>query len=91
MIKPTLGRVVWYTNEKQEQHTALVCYVWNDTCVNLACFDGDGVPYARTSVLLFHGEEGEVRPEGLFCEWMPYQKVQAEKHAAEDLKTDPVV
>lgn len=86
MIKPTVGRVVWYhpefvpdsvTNERT--FAAIVAHVWSDTCVNLAVFDSNGVPYNRTSVFLFQGE-GE-RPGSQYAEWMPYQIGQAAKNA----------
>ncbi len=81
MIKPTIGRVVWFYSENHEEgkqaQAALVCHVWSDTCVNLAVFDANGVASNRTSVLLFQGA-GE-RPSRMFAEWMPYQVGQAKK------------
>lgn len=84
MIKPTIGRVLWFYSD---QHTdgdqpkaALVCHVWSDTCVNLAVFDANGVASNVTSVLLFQGE-GQ-RPSKSFAEWMPYQVGQAKKESA---------
>ncbi len=81
MIKPTVGRVVWFYSENHEDgkqpQAALVCHVWSDTCVNLAVFDANGVATNKTSVLLHQGE-GE-RPSRLFAEWMPYQVGQAKK------------
>lgn len=85
MIKPTVGRVVWYTPSVDEDFprqsnqplAAIVCCVWSDTCVNLAVFDANGCTHSRTSVLLL--QEGNERPTHGFCEWMPYQKGQAAK------------
>lgn len=81
MIKPTIGRVLWFYDENHTEgsqpKTALVCYVWSDTCVNLAVFDTNGVASNRTSVLLFQGEG--TRPSKQFAEWMPYQVGQAKK------------
>jgi hypothetical protein len=84
MIKPTVGRVVWFhpprsTPDHQPQ-AALVAYVWSDTLVNLAVFDHNGIASNYTSVLLYQGE-GE-RPASEFCEWMPYQQGQAAKTEA---------
>ncbi len=83
MIKPSVGRVVWFYSENYEEgkqpQAALVCHVWSDTCVNLAVFDANGVAQNRTSVLLFQGE-GQ-RPSAMFAEWMPYQVGQAKKEA----------
>jgi hypothetical protein len=80
MIKPTIGRVVWYwpTGDTSNQpHAAIIARVWSDEMVNLAAFDGSGVSYSRTSVPLYQGEGP--RPTGMHCEWMPYQKGQAAK------------
>ena len=80
MIKPTIGRVVWYhpsDAEPEITHAATVTYVWSDTCINLAIFDSNGKIYAETSVLLFQGKGA--RPSSKFAEWMPYQQGQAAK------------
>ena len=82
MIKPTIGRVVWFwenTHNQTQPLTGLVCYVHSDTAVNLAVFDVNGNPTSKTSVYLYQGE-GE-RPATYFAEWMPYQKGQAKKNA----------
>ncbi len=92
MIKPTVGRVVWYwpKDEKPTQpYAAIIARVWSDTCVNLAIFDANGNAIAGppTSVLLL--QEGNERPSGGgFCEWMPYQIGQAKKHEAEKHETE---
>ncbi len=85
MIKPTIGRVVWYWPPQNPQPVqplaAIVTHVWSDTCVNLAIFNENGCPIERppTSILLV--QEGVERPTGgHFCEWMPYQIGQAKKH-----------
>lgn len=84
MIKPTVGRVVWYWpgptdsivgNDGSQPLAAMIAHVWSDTCVNLAVFDGNGVGFNRTSVLLL--QEDSPRPSTNFAEWMPYQKGQA--------------
>lgn len=82
MIKPTIGRVVWYhppfvadSGANEQTLAAIVCYVWSDTCVNLAVFDANGVASNQTSVFLFQGESD--RPSSCYCEWMPYQIGQA--------------
>lgn len=82
MIKPTVGRVVWYWPGFLPMPTqplaAIVAYVHSDTLVNLAVFDANGVPSSQTSVHLWQGE-GQ-RPTNFFCEWMPYQIGQAAKY-----------
>lgn len=78
MIKPTIGRIVWfYENKQQEQPLpGIVCYVHSDTLVNLAVFDVNGNPAPKTSVFLFQ-DEGGYEPVTHFATWMPYQKGQA--------------
>lgn len=88
MIKPTVGRVVWYRPGNSDglvaigDHplAAIIAGVWSDDCVNLAVFDANGIPHSRTSVLLI--QEHHPRPDSRFAEWMPYQKGQAAKHEA---------
>jgi hypothetical protein len=87
MIKPTIGRVVWYHPASGEPVTdqpqaALVTYVWSDICVNLAVFDADGVASNQTSVLLWDSGSDIERPSQRYCEWMPYQQGQAAKTEA---------
>jgi hypothetical protein len=91
MIKPSIGRVVWFWpgsfdaalgnfSDKSQPLAAIVAYVWSDTMVNLAVFDPNGVSHNRTSVTLWQGD-GE-RPAEFFAEWMPFQKGQAAKTEA---------
>lgn len=100
MIKPTIGRVVWLWpcagvledkkivyRDKTLPLAATVAYVWSDRMVNLAAVDQDGKPFNLTSVLLLQGDE-TYAPVGSYCEWMPYQKGQAEK--AQAVRSTPV-
>lgn len=79
MIKPTIGRVVWYQPNGTEGYNgplaAIVCHVHSDTMVNLAVLDPNGNPLSRTSVVLVQDDDG--RPVGPYAEWMPYQKAAA--------------
>ncbi len=92
MIEPTVGRVVWYHPGPHEHGpspggqplAAHIAHVWSDTCVNLMVIDANGNPYSCTSVLLV--QDGALRPENCFCEWMPYQKGQAAKTEALEAK-----
>lgn len=91
MISPTVGRVVWFYDEKAASsgdcQAAIVTHVRSDTCVNLAIFDhnGNSVVNPPTSVRLL--QDGEERPtECCYCEWMPYQKGQAAR--TEQLEKD---
>lgn len=97
LITPTIGRVVWYWPSQQEidaksisifDHSqplaATVAYVFGDRLVNLSVVDHAGAQFRRTSVQLL--QEGDERPPtswGPFAEWMPYQRAQHEKQAAE--------
>lgn len=75
-IKPTVGRVVHYwvarPSPQREPLAAIVCSVISDTCVNLSVFDHGGNQSPETHVTLI--QDGDVRPESAYCEWMPYQK-----------------
>lgn len=94
MIKPTIGRVVWFTPSRNsteadfthhdstppQPHAALIAYVWSDSLVNLTVFDHDGRQHSKTSVPLI--QEGEPKPEyGYFASWMPFQVGQAKAQA----------
>jgi cell wall-associated NlpC family hydrolase len=82
MIKPTVGRVVWYrpTGASGATHAAIVCGINSDTNVNLAVFGlyGDG-PSQHTSVPL--KQEDSETFSGPYAEWMPYQIGQAKAAA----------
>lgn len=78
MIKPTVGRVVWYYSAQDaEPHAAMITKVWGDRCVNLAIFNESGTPYSNTSVTLL--QDGDAIPAHCHATWMPYQKGQAAK------------
>jgi hypothetical protein len=88
MIKPTVGRVVWYhpdnvdniIHTKGQPPAGIVAHVWSDSCVNLAVFDSNGRTHNYTSVFLYQGDTE--RPSSCYAEWMPYQKGQAAKTEA---------
>lgn len=90
MIQPTIGRVVLYYGpgeyvKKCQPRPALVCYVHNDTMINVGGFDRNGVPFQATSVKLIQ-DDAEERPDYGHAEWMPYQKGQAAKTEALEQK-----
>lgn len=92
MIKPTVGRVVWFTPSVNsadsdfahyggdQPHAAMIVYVWSDSLINLVVYGHDGKPHAKTSVPLV--QEAEPKPDGYFASWMPFQVGQARAQAA---------
>lgn len=84
-MAPTVGRVVWFTpsvndnisRNGDQKLAAIITCVWSDTCVNLSVFDANGAVHSRTSVPLL--QDDMTKPDGYYCEWMPYQKGQAAK------------
>lgn len=97
IIKPTVGRVVWYavddTDERQphgvQPYAAIIAYVHSDDLVNLTVFGHDGVPFSKQKVTLL--QEGNAAEFPGSCMWMPYQKGQAAKTEAleKKLSADP--
>ena len=83
MIRPTVGRVVWFYKYFQGHGhkgplAAIVAHVWSDTVVNLMVIEENGNPRSVTSVTLKQYEGAEM-PACDYAEWMPYQKGQAAK------------
>ena len=100
IIKPTVGRVVWYYPHASDGLYAnndgplagMIAKVWSDTCVNLGVLDGNGINHSRTSVYLYPGERMPRPAIGTgFAEWMPYQKGQAAKTEALEKELDGTV
>lgn len=82
MIKPTVGRVVWYYSSKAPDtpFAAMIAHVHNDRMVNLMVVEQDGDTYGRSSVPLLQDDD---KPSGAFwCAWMPYQLGQAARTEA---------
>lgn len=82
MIKPTVGRVVWFYTYIPGQgykgpQAALVAYVHSDTMLNLSVADENGNMQGRISIQLI--QEGQPVPQYDHCTWMPYQIGQAKK------------
>lgn len=93
MIKPTIGRKVWFyagtavlpgvwtihnSGDETQPMDATVVYVHGDRMVNLAVLDHAGEPHAVRSVHLVQPGD-EAVPNGMRAEWMPYQVGQAKK------------
>jgi hypothetical protein len=88
VITPTVGRIVWYkeagfADETHQPNAAIVTYVWSDVLVNLAVFSENGIRFAKTSVRLLQDDETS-EGHGEWCEWMPFQKDQAQRYAARE-------
>lgn len=79
MIKPSIGRVVWYYDDdnQTQPYPGIVCFVHSDNLIDLTIFDNAGKAQPRTNVFLYQGE-GE-KPTRYYAEWMPFQKGQAAK------------
>ena len=82
MITPTVGRVVWFYPSSGQDYpgkpgplAAHIAFVHSDRMVNLMVIDANGNPHPETRVPLVQPEDEQ--PGGMFCQWMPFQKVQA--------------
>ncbi len=78
LIKPTVGRKVWFFpdgNPSTAPWDGNVVKVHSDRTVNVAGFDPNGMPFARISVQLL--QEDDPTPPHAHCTWMPYQIGQA--------------
>lgn len=89
MIKPTIGRKVWFRpngcgslngatlnnfDKDQPMDATIVC-VHGDRMVNLLVVDHGGAPHMQRSVAL--RQPDEIAPPGFYCEWVPFQAGQA--------------
>lgn len=97
MIKPTVGRKVWYRPSNPDQAglhgmkvngdqplDATIIAVWGDRMVNVLVTDIVGRQFPVLSCWLV--QEGDEKPEGgRYVEWMPYQQGQAK--ASDELVT----
>lgn len=92
MIKPTVGRVLWYWPTTQDvtegmfaypgsdqPFAATVAFVHSDHMVNLQVTDHRGACHEKRSVTLLQEGDTVRRVKDGYAEWMPYQKGQAAK------------
>lgn len=84
MIKPTVGRVIWFypagAAHMDQPRAAFITYVHSDTLINVGGFDHNGQPLSAASVVLVQDEGSYGNPGGgAWACWMPYQKGQAAK------------
>lgn len=87
MIKPTVGRVVWYypsgASRESQPYAAFIAYVHSDTMINVGGFNSQGTSFGDTSVLLLQDPDSYGNPGGgAWAKWMPYQHGQAAKTEA---------
>lgn len=78
MIKPTIGRIVWYYGgaaEEQQAEAAIVCYVHGNRLVNLSVHDQAGNVRSQMSVTLVQEEDPPAT--GQHARWMPFQITQS--------------
>jgi hypothetical protein len=69
-MKPSVDRIVWYRklNDDQQPMAAIITYVCNDACVNLAVFDEYGGTMGKQMVKLIG--ENELPPlGGGYAQW----------------------
>ena len=91
-IKPTVGRVVYFTPAAAINQpiitdyqtgvcAAIVTAVHNDNCINLAVFDVSGNQYARCSVCHVStvSADDDVQKYDTW-DWMPYQEEPLSPH-----------
>lgn len=76
MIKPTVGRIVWFFEWKdgirQPEQAAIITAVWSDTLINVNVFPTVGPVREERDIELVQPDSE--RQSGLsWCEWMPYQ------------------
>jgi hypothetical protein len=59
MIHPTIGRVILFKNNKEQEQAqpALVCYVHHDRMINVGGVDNQGYQFAQTSVVLLQDDD----------------------------------
>lgn len=89
MIKPTVGRNVWfwpYGLDRQphaQPYAASIAFVHSDTMINIGYLTEHGEHRAQTSVrLLQDGDSGQGHP--CYAEWMPFQVGQAKATAVHE-------
>ena len=90
MIDPTIGRVVWYHPKPHQgdppplfpelPYVALIAGIQPTGLLNLAIWDHAGFGFQHQGVIL-RQDDGPVEQGD--AEWMPFQKGQAAKYAAD--------
>lgn len=104
IIKPTVGRKVWYRPighnrtelsvfDDSQPCDATVTYVWHDRMVNLRVTGPSGVVKQYNSTMLL--QDGDSVPtnieHGGYAMWMPYQTAQQAKAEAQPDSRHPAL
>lgn len=80
MIIPTVGRIVWFfevkNDVKQPEQAAIITAVWNNTLINVNVFSTNGPVREERSIELVQPNSEKASIEQ-WCEWMPYQTKKA--------------
>jgi hypothetical protein len=79
MIKPSIGRIVWFhpaNHASEQQCAAIITYVHEDNLINIAAFSPEGAYEAFQNVYLVQDEELPPASSS-YAQWMPYQKAVA--------------
>ena len=68
MIKPTIGRAVWYYLGEKTHEAApwagVICNIFTDNDISVAGFDRSGEPFNDSSVTLIQDDSGYKNPKG---------------------------
>ncbi len=87
MIKPTIGRVMWYWPAKEHRGeqpwAAIVTFVHNDNMVNLVVWNPNSDGQPKSSVPIVQDGSPHTVGDSPYVEWMPFQIGQAKKHEAD--------
>jgi hypothetical protein len=88
MIRPTIGRIMWYWPEKEYRSSlpwaAIVTNVHNDNMINLSVFNADGHHMAKSSVPVVQEGSPYTASDSPYVEWMPYQIGQAKTNSTKE-------
>jgi hypothetical protein len=92
IIKPSIGRIVWYWPRSLDGYkadqalAAIITLVHSDHVVNLVAFSPTGVSIPRINVYL--AQDSVDHPyQSNYAQWMPYQVGQAKQATREAFAT----
>lgn len=74
-IEPSLGRIVWYRERRDDgfldECPAIITKVWSNNCINVTVFRDMQEPLPKSSVVYSDADNMD-GSYSTFC-WMPYQ------------------